>query len=70
MAKRYHVDLSAREQEKLQTIINKRKATSQAVKRSKILMAADRNGTKNWKDEQIKHQYEVSVRTIERLRKR
>ena len=70
MAKIYHVDLSETEQEKLQIIINKRKATSQAVKRSKILMAADRNGTKNWKDEAIAQQYEVSIRTIERLRKR
>ena len=70
MAKIYHVDLSEKEQERLQKIINKRKATSQAVKRSKILKAADRNGEKSWKDEEIAKQYEVSVRTIERLRKR
>lgn len=70
MAKLYHVDLELSEQERLQKIVDKRKSTSQAVIRSKILLAADRNGEGKWKDEKIASQYEVSVRTIERLRKR
>jgi len=69
-AKIYHVDLTKEEQEKLESIIKKRKSTSEIVKRSKILMAADRNGSRKWKDDQIAKQYEVSRRTIERLRKR
>ena len=67
MAKIYHVDLSVAEQAQLQKIVNKRKSTSQASKRSKILLSADGNGEKQWKDEEISKQYEVSTRTIERL---
>lgn len=69
-AKRYHVDLQDEEVKKLERIINKRKSTSQIVKRSKILLAADRGGSKNWNDAKIAKQYEVSTRTIERLRQR
>lgn len=70
MAKLYHVDLTLEERERLEKIVRKRKATSQAVKRSKILLAADRLGEQSWKDEQISLAYQVSVRTIERLRLR
>jgi len=70
MGKIYHVDLTQSEREKLEKIVNKRKSTSQASKRSKILLAADRLGDKNWTDEQIAKTYQVSVRTIERLRLR
>ena len=66
----YHIDLEDTERERLESIIKKRKSTSESVKRSKLLLAADRNGDKNWKDAQISAQYEVSTRTIERLRKR
>jgi transposase len=54
----------------LESIVNKRKSTSEIVKRSKILLAADRVFGKNWKDSEIAEQYEVSTRTIERLRQR
>jgi len=70
MGKKYHVDLTQSERKKLEKIVNKRKSTSQASKRSKILLAADRLGDKNWTDEQIAKTYQVSVRTIERLRLR
>jgi hypothetical protein len=66
----YHVDLSVIELIELESIVNKRKSTSEIVKRSKILLAADRLGSKNWKDSQIAQQYEVSTRTIERLHQR
>ena len=69
-AKLYHVDLSTEEVIKLENLVNKRKSTSEIVKRSKILLAADRGGLKNWKDSKIGEQYEVSTRTIERLRQR
>jgi transposase len=69
-SKIYHVDLTDLEREELALIIKKRKSTSEIVKRSKILLAADREGSKNWKDSQIAAHYEVSTRTIERLRKR
>lgn len=69
-AKIYHVDLSPKERVKLEDIVKKRKSTSEIVKRSKILLAADRGGEKKWKDAEISQQYEVSTRTIERLRHR
>lgn len=70
MGKLYHVDLTASERERLEKLVRKRKANSQIVKRSNILLAADRQGDKNWKDEQIASTYQVSVRTVERLRQR
>lgn len=69
-AKIYHVDLPSDHRIRLEQIIKKRKSTSQIVKRSKILLAADRLGDKVWTDAQIANQYEVSSRTIERLRHR
>lgn len=70
MAKIYHVDLSTEEQEKLTAIVRKRVSRSEYSKRSRILLAADRNGEILWTDEQVSTNYQVSVRTIERLRKR
>jgi len=69
-AKIYHVDLTDTEKENLESIVKRRKSTSEAVKRSKILLAADRKGERSWSDKEISAQYEVSIRTIERLRKR
>ena len=54
MAKIYHVDLSVAEQAQLQKIVNKRKSTSQASKRSKILLSADGNGQFTTADARIK----------------
>lgn len=70
MVKIYHVDLSAAEQERLSKIIKKRVSTSEIVKRSLILLAADRNGDKKWNDTKIAKTYLVSFRTVERLRER
>lgn len=70
MAKIYHVDLSAAERAELESIVKKRKSTSEASKRSSILLAADRLGDKVWTDAEISKTYLVSTRTIERLRER
>lgn len=70
MAKIYHVDLTADERNQLKEIVKKRVATSEAVKRSNILLSADRLGEKNWTDAKISETYQVSTRTIERLRER
>lgn len=68
--KKYHVTLTDEERQQLQAILAKRSAKSQAVKRAYVLLAADENQT-NWlKDEQIKATYQVSIRSIERLRER
>ena len=66
----YHVDLRDDERERLMTITTKRLSTSEAVKRSNILLAADRLGDKCWTDVQISAKYLVSTRSIERLRER
>lgn len=66
----YHVDLRDDEREQLRTIIAKRLSTSEAVKRSNILLTADRLGDQQWTDAQISKKYGVSTRTIERLRER
>ena len=68
--KKYHVTLTEEERQQLQGIIAKRNVKSQAVKRAYVLLAADENQP-NWlKDEQIKATYQVSIRSIERLRER
>jgi hypothetical protein len=66
----YHIDLTAGERSELQNIVKKRLSTSEAVKRSQILLAADRLGDKKWLDSKISEEYKVSTRTVERLRER
>ncbi len=68
--KKYHVTLTESERDQLKAIIAKRKADSQAVKRAYVLLAADENQPGWLKDEQIQKIYQVSIRSIERLRER
>jgi hypothetical protein len=70
MAKIYHVDLTTDERLELEDIIKRRLSTSESVKRSHILLAADRLGDKKWNDSKIASEYKVNVRTVERLRER
>lgn len=68
--KKYHVTLTDSERDQLKAIIAKRKAASQAVKRAYVLLAADENQPGWLKDDQIQKTYQVSIRSIERLRER
>lgn len=68
--KKYRVTLTEPERNQLNTIVAKRKADSQAVKRAYVLLAADENQPAWLKDEQIQKTYQVSIRSIERLRER
>jgi transposase len=68
--KKYHVTLTESERDQLKAIIAKRKAASQAVKRAYVLLAADENQPGWLKDDQIQKTYQVSIRSIERLRER
>lgn len=70
MRKKYHVDLTEEEQKELEQIIQSRDAKSVVVKRSYVLLSADRNGIKKWEDKQISETYGVSQRTVERIRER
>lgn len=68
--KKYHVTLTDPERDQLKAIVAKRKAHSQAVKRAYVLLAADENQPGWLKDEEIQKTYQVSIRSIERLRER
>ena len=70
MAKFYRVTLSQEERSELERIIGLPNSRSVRTKRSYALLASDENGDKQWKDEQIKVAYGLSLRTIERLRER
>ncbi len=70
MLKKYHVDLTKEEQQKLREVISKRDSKSIIVKRAYVLLSADRNGSKNWTDKQISEHYQCSTRTIEKIRER
>jgi hypothetical protein len=66
----YHVDLTAEERERCEDIVKRRKSESEAVKRSQVLLAADRLGDKQWTDARVLEEYKMSIRSIERLRER
>lgn len=70
MAKIYRVTLSKEEREELEGIVKRSKSEAVRTKRSFALLAADENGDKKWKDEQIRESYGLSLSTIQRLRKR
>jgi len=65
---KYIVRLSDEERQKLQTIVNKLKGTSQKVKRAIVLLKADVNGP-NWTNEKIHELTGVSLQTITNVRK-
>jgi hypothetical protein len=68
---KYIVSLETQEQEKLREIIAKRSSKSEIVKRAFILLSLDENGeTQRKSDEEIREDYRVGQRTVERLRKR
>lgn len=69
-SKKYHVDLTETEQVFLAELIQKRSLKSQVVKRAFVLQAADRNGDKVWKDQQIASTYGVRRKTVENIRQR
>jgi hypothetical protein len=68
--KKYHVDLTEVEQNDLSNLIKSRSEKSAVVKRCYVLLAADRNGDKNWTDRQISETYGMRPRSIELIRKR
>ncbi|MDQ3132873.1 MAG: helix-turn-helix domain-containing protein [Acidobacteriota bacterium] len=68
---KYIVTLEKEEQEKLKEVIAKRSSKSEIVKRAFVLLNLDENGEDQKKsDEQIRLDYKVGQRTVERLRKR
>jgi transposase len=68
--KKYIVNLSEQEREDLQELISKGKSSARKLMHARILLKADESeGGPGWKDEQICEALEVSISTIERVRK-
>lgn len=71
MTPKYRVQLSAEEHQKLQSVVRKGKAAAYKRLNAQMLLKADEgeNGPA-WKDKDIANAFEVSIRTVERLRER
>jgi transposase len=68
--KKYVVKLSEQEREQLQEVISKGKSSARKLLHARILLKADASEQgPSWKDEQISEALEVSVSTIERVRR-
>jgi transposase len=71
MPKTYRVRLSEEERASLEEITRKRSQKAEPVKRALVLLAADESEAgPAWTDEEIAAVYPVSLRTVERLRRR
>jgi hypothetical protein len=68
--KKYIVKLSEQEREELQELIATGKSSARKIQHARILLKADASEQgPNWKDEQIREAIEVSLSTIERVRR-
>jgi hypothetical protein len=65
---KYIVRLNDEERQELQTIVKKRKGSSQKVNRAIALLHADANGP-DWTNEQIAHRTGLTIRSLTNLRK-
>jgi transposase len=71
MAKRYRVTLTAEERGELERMISRGKADARKLAHARVLLQADATeGGPAWADEAIATAVRVSVRTIERVRRR
>jgi len=69
-AKRYKVTLTQEERTFLEQLVSKGKAAAKKLVHARILLIADQNNFDTvWSDQQISKVLNVSVSTIERVRK-
>ena len=69
--KKYRVKLSIQEREELQEFLSTGKSSARKLMHARILLKGDASEDgPNWKDEQISEALEVSISTIERVRRR
>jgi transposase len=69
--KKYRVTLTDEERQRLQALIAAGKAAAQALAHARILLKADQaEGGPAWPDDRIAEALEVSVATVERVRRR
>ena len=71
MAKKYNVRLSPDERKELEELITKGKVASYKRLHAQVLLKADiSEGSPGWKDTKISEAFNVTVQTVERIRKR
>jgi transposase len=71
MVKKYIVTLTAEERQYLEQFTTTGRHAAYQINHARILLKADRNQPNgSWVDEEIKAAFEVSIRTIERVRQR
>jgi len=68
MTKKYIVTLTEAERESLCRLTSRGKSPARKITRAHVLLKADENGP-NWTDKQIHEAFNVTVRTIEHIRK-
>jgi len=69
--KKYEIELSSVEREFLREIVSQGSAAARKIQHAQILLKADVSEKgPAWKDEAITDAFEVSIRTVERIRKR
>ena len=71
MPKKYIVELTEEERERLKELVSKGKAAARKIQHAQVLLKAD--GAPSgpaWKDRQIAETFSLSVRTVERVRER
>jgi transposase len=68
MNKQYLVTLTDDERQSLRGLVSQGKAAARAIEHARILLKAD--VAEDWNDEEISQAYDVSIRTVERVRKR
>lgn len=71
MVKKYIVSLSEVEQESLEQLVKTGKRAAYTINHARILLKADQNQVNgSWRDQDIKEAFDVSLRTVERVRQR
>lgn len=71
MAKAYRVTLTKAERKELEGILSRGKADVRRLQHARVLLKADESKWgPRWRDAEIADAFEISVRTVERLRKR
>lgn len=71
MVKKYIVSLSEAERESLEQLVKTGKRAAYTINHARILLKADRNQANgSWRDQDIKDAFDISLRTIERVRQR
>jgi transposase len=71
MKKRYVVELTRKERQRLRQLVSSGKARARKLTHARILLKADSSpGGPNWPDSRIRRAVDVGTATIERVRKR